>query len=392
MAGYRSTSCHYCRDEGLWGAGDEVTINVFQPSLGQNELLSVADSFNTGWIGKGRKVDEFEHAWANHIGVKPENVTSISCATEGLFQICGYLLREGNEVIIPSIHFIGAANAVWAQAATPVFCDVDPHTLNPNLNHLEACRTPTTRAVIILHYGGVAPQLDAIRQWCDDNDLWLIEDAACAPATTYKRKAAGTWGHFGVFSFDAMKIMSTGDGGMVYCEKPEHVEVIRKSIYLGMDTQSGLTSDKDRWWEFDATCAGRRAIMNDIAAGIGLEQLRKLDGFVKGRKYIQAKYDELLDRERVTIPPFGEFGATQSAYFYWIQTPQRDELARFLRAADVYTTFRYYPLHWVFKTGQSLPGAEQAARETLLLPLHQGLTDDEVGFVCEKVRGFYGGQ
>lgn len=381
-------------------------IPVFKPTLGQDELLSVADSFNSGWIGKGRKVDEFEYAWAQHIsashkplaslgdpdggGVKPEHVTSISCATEGLFQICDLITDNStfyrDEIIIPSIHFIGAANAA-SLFSFPVFCDVDPHTLNPTLEHIQAAYTRHTRAVIILHYGGVAPQLDAIRQWCDDNSLYLIEDAACAPATTYKGKAAGTWGHFGVFSFDAMKIISTGDGGMVYCENPEHTEVIRKRIYLGMDNESGLKASNERWWEFGVSCAGRRAVMNDIAAGIGLEQLKKLPQFIERRSDIWVDYIHQLPEGVLDFP---DYVIGSSFYFYWIQTPRRDELARFLRANGCYTTFRYYPLHWVFKTGQSLPGAEQAARETLLLPLHQGLSDEDVSLVCEKVKEFYG--
>lgn len=365
-------------------------IQVFRPALGQDELLSVADSFNTGWIGKGRKVDEFEHAWAEHIGVKIEQVCSISCATEGLFQICKLLIDEADEVIIPSIHFIGAANAVNDRNAYPVFCDIDPHTLNPTLEHIRAAYNDKVKAVIILHYGGVAHELDAIRKFCDDKGIWMIEDAAHAPATVYKGKAAGTWGHFGVFSFDAMKIISTGDGGMVYCENPEHTEVIRKRIYLGMDTESGLKSPRERWWEFGVSCAGRRAIMNDIAAGIGLEQLKKLLEFVITRGQIHLRYNDRLKDLDIILPssldaPY----QLASNYFYWIQTPQRDELARFLRAKNIYVTFRYYPLHWVFKTGQSLPGAEQAARETLLLPLHCGLTDDEVMHVCEKVREFF---
>lgn len=364
-------------------------IQVFSPSLGQDELLAVADSFNTGWIGKGRKVDEFERAWAEHIGVDPRHVTSISCATEGLFQAVQLLgIGSGDEVIIPTIHFIGAAQAVLSAGATPVFCDVDSQTLNTTGEFIADKTTNKTKAIILNHYGGVPYDFSGIK-FFTNLGIKIIEDAACAPASTYNGQAVGTFGDIGVWSFDAMKVISTGDGGMVYCEKPAHTQMIRKSIYLGMNTESGLKALGDRWWEFSVGCAGRRAIMNDIAAGIGLEQLKKLPQFIHRRLYIQARYDELLDRKRVTIPPFGEFGATQSAYFYWIQTPRRDELARFLRDAGIYCTFRYYPLHWVFKTGQHLPGAEQAARETLLLPLHCGLTDDEVGFICEKVREFF---
>lgn len=373
-------------------------INLFQPDLGASELIQIANSFHTGWIGRGPKVAEFEAAWAEHVGVKPEQIVAINCATEGLFQICWNLRtsvwddewRGFSRTIIPSIHFVGAANAAEESFARPVFCDVDPYTLNPKLEHIKSkleCikgshGSRRTRAVLLLHYGGVAQELDTIRQWCDKREIIMIEDAACAPATVYRGKAAGTWGHFGVWSFDAMKIMSTGDGGMVYCENPDDAAELRQRIYLGMNEQSGYTSNADRWWEFSVNFPGRRAIMNDISAGIGLEQLKRLPDFVEKRRQLAAVYDEHL-AGLVRLPQTGG-----SYYFYWIQTPRRDELAKYLKEHGVYTSFRYYPLHWVFKTGQSLPGAEQAAKETLLLPLHQRLTEADVVYVCEKIREF----
>lgn len=359
-------------------------INLFQPTLGASELIQIANSFDTGWIGRGPKVAEFEAVWAAHVGVKPEQVVAVNCATEGLFQICEYsgLTDEGSEAIVPSIHFVGVANAV----DQPAFCDVNSRTLNTSLGYIKEAFTKNTIAVILLHYGGVAQELDTIRKWCDEKQVVMIEDAACAPATIYKGKAAGTWGHFGVWSFDAMKIMSTGDGGIVYCEDPKDAAELRKRIYLGMDEQSGYTSNADRWWEFTVSMPGRRAIMNDIAAGIGLEQLKKLPGFVAHRRDLAIEYDERL-ADLVRTPP----GGNGSYYFYWIQTPHRDALAKYLKEHGIYCSFRYYPLHWVFQTGQSLPGAEQAARETLLLPLHQGMTVADVVTVCERVKKFFEG-
>lgn len=367
-----------------------MTLQLFRPTLGTAELRQIEESFSTGWIGRGRKVAEFEAAWAAHVGVKPEQVVAVNCATEGLFQICEMLALEASEesshdwAIIPSIHFIGAANAIRQHGAHLQICDVDPYTLNPTLAHIQEVYTPYTQAVVLLHYGGLAQELDSIRQWCDEKGITMIEDAACAPATVYKGKAAGTWGHFGVWSFDAMKIMSTGDGGMVYCENPDDVAELRQRIYLGMDEQSGYTSNKDRWWEFSVNHPGRRAIMNDIAAGIGLEQLKKLPKFIAHRRDLSIEYDERL-AGLVRIPP----GGNGSHYFYWIQTPHRDALAVYLKEHGIYTSFRYYPLHWVFQTGQILPGAEQAANETLLLPLHQGMTVADVVMVCERVRMFF---
>lgn len=359
-------------------------INVFQPTVGLAELNEVADCFNTGWLGKGAKVAAFEAAWAAHIGVDPAHVVSVNCATEGLFQVCE-MIDYGVEVIIPSIHFIGAFNAITSSGMFPVLCDVDPHTLNPDLECIiKAYRPGHTKVVLLLHYGGVAQELDDIRAWCDEVDIYLVEDAACAQATIYRGKAAGTWGNFGIWSFDAMKVMTTGDGGIVHCEDKADADQLRKRIYLGMDNQSGLSSDHDRWWEYSVSLPGCRAIMNDIAAGIGLEQLKRLPEFVARRYEIVGWYDNGL-RKTVDIPSFG----AEPYYFYWIQTERRDELARHLRDNGIYTTFRYYPLHRVFKTGQSLPGADYAADHTLLLPLHQGLTDDDVQFVIDKVKEFY---
>jgi dTDP-4-amino-4,6-dideoxygalactose transaminase len=361
-------------------------IDVFKPTCGDAELAQVADSFNTGWLGKGRKVAAFEAAWAAHIGVDPAHVVSVSCATEGLFQVCELMgLSASDEVIIPSIHFIGANNAIAHTGATPVYCDVDPYSLNPDLECIVfAYRPRKTKAVMLLHYGGVAQELDDIRAWCNERDLWLIEDAACAQATTYAGKAAGTWGQFGVWSFDAMKVMTTGDGGMIYCEDRFDADRLRSRVYLGMDTESGLSSDHDRWWEYKSYEPSRRAIMNDVAAGIGLEQLKKLSSFIYRRIDIVRQYDAELVNV-VKVPPTGLL----PYYFYWIQTDRRDELARHLRDNGIYCTFRYYPLHRVFKTGQTLPGVDYAADHTLLLPLHQGLTDDDVQFVIDKVKEFY---
>lgn len=358
-------------------------LNVFQPSAGIEELEKVNGVFASNWLGKGKRVAEFEAAWAAHIGVSPANIVSTTSATEGLFQVCQYIgLCSGDKVMMPSISFIGARNAVMATGATPIYCDVD-NTLNPDLSCVKDAWRKHTAALILLHYGGATQELDRIRAWCDENDIIMIEDAACAQATVFKGKAAGTWGKFGVWSFDAMKMLSCGDGGMIYCESPDDAAKLRRQMYLSMNEQSGLSSGDDRWWQYSVDGYGRRSIMNDIAASIGLAQLAKVDEFVRRRKVIAQYYDEQLPKYIIGsgIDPY---------YFYWIQTPQRDALAKHLREQGIYTTFRYYPLHWVDSTCQRLPGSEYAANNTLLLPLHQGLSDDDVNRVVETVKEFFG--
>lgn len=366
-------------------------IGVFEPSLSWQEEKAVGLVMASNWIGKGPKVTEFEQAWAAHIGANPEQVVSISSCTEGLFQAVELLgIGPGDEVIIPSIHFIGAANAVMARGATPVFCDVNPRTLNISPDDLYYHVNSKTKAIMLNHYGGIPCKwYDVDINLSIKGRFFIIEDCACSPATKMDDASMGTFGNIGVWSFDAMKIMSTGDGGMVYCRDPEMAKRLRKNTYLGMDEASGLSSNKSRWWEFGVTRPGRRAIMNDITAAIGLEQLKKLPAFIARRKEIWAMYNErLAGLDWLTLPPEVPDYVQSSYYFYWVQLERRDELAAYLKERQVYTTFRYYPLHRVFKTGQSLPGADRAADTTLLLPIHQGLRNDEVEYIAECVRGF----
>lgn len=360
-------------------------IPVFSPTLGQSELLAIADSFQSGWLGKGQKVDEFEAAWANHINSNSANVVSINSCTEALFQAVQLLgIGPGDEVIIPTIHFIGAAQAVLSMGATPVFCDVNSRTLNATVEHIQARITNRTKAVILNHYGGVPCDMAGIMNLLSYHPgIRLIEDAANAPASTFDGQAVGTFGDIGCWSFDSMKVISTGDGGMLYFRDKDLAERARRLVYLGMDSQSGLSSNKDKWWEFKVQDLGaRRSIMNDIAAGIGIEQLKKLGSFVDRRQNIISKYNEAL----------GNYVSTPNGngyYFYWIQTPLRDELASYLRANEIYVTFRYYPLHWAYDTSDHLLNAEKATNTTLLLPLHLSLTDEQVNFIINTVAKFH---
>lgn len=369
-------------------------MNLFNPTISQADIDTVINTLKSGWLGKGQKVTEFEAAWARHIKADSANVVSTTSCTEALFTAVKLLgIGPGDEVIIPTIHFVGAAQAVLAVGARPVFCDVDSRMLNTTRDFIEAKLTSRTKAIILNHYGGVPCDLDSIVT-LGNYGIKIIEDAACAPASIYNGHSVGIWGDIGVWSFDAMKIITTGDGGMMYIRDPELAASARQWLYLGTSSESGLSSNKARWWEFEVTQPGaRRAIMNDIAAAMGLEQLGRLGEFVERRRQVSNYYDEhlailRLGRHLPQITRLTLMGE-RSFYFYWIQTPRRDELAAYLKANNIYTSFRYHPLHLAYKTGDSLPNAERAARETLLLPLHCNLADEDVSRICEKIRGFY---
>ena len=374
---------------------DRPLVQIFQPSLGREELEAVARVFASNWIGKGAVTDRFEAAFADHLDVARSLVRSVSCCTEGLFQSMGLLgVGSGDEVVLPSISYVGAANAILAAGATPVFCDVDPRTLNATADSIAAKLTARSRAVLLLHYGGLPCDMDAICSLVQGRHLLLVEDSACSIASMYRQRACGTFGDIGLWSFDSMKVLSTGDGGMVYCRSAELAERVERLLYLGLTSTSGLSSDApERRWEFDASWPARRAIMNDIASAIGLEQLKKLPSFIERRRAIHELYDrELANLEWLRTPPEPPPHTHSSYYMYWVQTAPgvRDRLATCLREQGIYTTFRYFPLHRLdlYGTSDRLPHAEEAAQTTLCLPLHQNLSEKDTDRVIEAVRSF----
>ncbi|MGP4110198.1 DegT/DnrJ/EryC1/StrS family aminotransferase [Streptomyces sp. 4N509B] len=375
-------------------------LNVFQPSLGAEELKAVGEVFESNWLGHGPRTKEFEARFADHLGVPAEHTVFITSATAGLFLSTELLgLGPGDDVVLPSASFVAAGNAVAASGARPVFCDVDPRTLNPRPEHVRAALTPHTKAVVLLHYGGYPGDIAEIAELCRARDVALIEDAACAVASTVDGKACGTFGDVAMWSFDAMKILVTGDGGMLYVRDSELAHRARRLAYHGLELtkSSGFTAARvsHRWWELNVQDFGRRVIGNDVTAAIGLVQLGRLPDFVARRRAVAEVYDKLLaDTEGIVLPPALPEGHTTSYYFYWVQLDAaiRDQVAADLLEQGIYTTFRYPPLHKVPAYGGvtagdgPLPGTELSADTTLLLPLHQQLDEDDARTVADALR------
>lgn len=368
-------------------------INVFQPRAGQAELTAIGEVLSSSWLGAGEQVERFERAFADYVGCSAEEVQAVSSCTEGLFHAIAALgLGPGDEVVLPTVSFIGAAHAVRSVGARVALCDVEPATLNPSLEHVESVITPATKAILPLHFGGCPGAVAEIAALARERFLLLIEDAAVGLGSSVDGRACGTLGDLGLWSFDSMKVLTTGDGGMVRCADPEVTERIRRSTRLGLGpTGFGNRHDLARWWEIDPSSLGRRGTMNSIAAAMGLAQFGGLADSLNRRSEIAGAYDVgLRDLPWLSTPRPPDPGAAQ--IFYWIQSAAeiRDRLASHLLALDIYTTFKYWPLHRtrMYGSDREFPGADRAAESTLLLPLHQGLSDADVAAVLDAIHAF----
>jgi dTDP-4-amino-4,6-dideoxygalactose transaminase len=368
-------------------------INVFQPSLGEAEVEAIREVFTSNWVGPGTRVRAFESMFAKYIGRPAHEFVPVTSCTEALFQAVMALgIGPGDEVVLPSVSFVGAAHAVSSSGARVVLCDVDSTTLNPLVGHFDRAVTAKTKAAIILHYGGYAGAVAEIARLADSRSISLIEDAAISLGSFTAGKACGTLGEVGCWSFDSMKTLSTGDGGMLWLKSPAVAERVSNGVRLGVEASGFQRRTRSRqWWEVDPNAVGRWATMNDMTAAVALVQLERLPGFLCRREEIAARYDaELSDLAWLRLPPAAPGRTARS--FYWIQTdPElRDRLAYDLLEREIYTSFRYWPLHRtrMYSSTDPFPGADLAAASTLLLPLHQGLSESDVTQIIAAVRTF----
>jgi len=374
-------------------------INIFQPSLDKLELHEIQKVFDSNWLGRGKQVFEFEYLFSKNLKMSQDFFYALSCCTEGLFLASKlFNFGPGDEVIVPSISFIAAGSAVIDSGAKLVICDVDQRSLNATAETIKDKITSKTKAVILNHYGGHPCDMDPILKIAKENNIFVIEDSACAVESFYKGKACGTIGDMGIWSFDAMKSIVTGDGGMIYLKSQELLNQVKEECYLGLPAKSTSGIDKssdncDMWWEVQINRPGRRAIMNNISAAIGIAQMKKLRGFQAKRKEIYNKYNEAFRKNsNIEIPPKLVDGASNSYYFYWIQTDKRNQLANHLKENDIYSTYRYWPLNDVdyFNVNdKSLVNTKYASNHTLNLPLHPSLTNKDIDKIISTVNSFF---
>jgi len=380
-------------------------IPVFRPSLGEEELSALRVVFRSGWVGMGPKTEEFEREFAAYVGAK--YAVGLNSATAALHLACLALgVGPGDEVLVPAITFVSTAHAPAYCGATPVFVDVEPDTLTISIEDMESKITPRTRAVIPVHYGGHACRMDELWDVTEKHGIAVIEDASHACGSEYMGQKIGGLGRSAVtcFSFQAVKNLPTGDGGMITTDRVDLVSVLHRLRWLGinkstwdrteediMEMERGARRYASYGWYYEVDELGYKYHMNDIAATIGLVQLQKLPQGNARRLALAGRYTEAFAQVDWLECPV-EKDYTRSAWHnYVVRTPYRDELNIFLRERGVSTGVHYVPLHlqpYYRSCRQRLPVAEQVWPRLLTLPLFPSMTEEQHKHVVKSVLSF----
>lgn len=366
-------------------------ISLFKPYMGEEEVEAIGEVLRSGWIGLGPKTAKFEEEFARFIGV--DHVVGLNSATAALDMALKLLdINHGDEVIVPTITFVSTAHVVVYNLATPIFVDVDERTLNLDLNDVERKLSRRTKAIIPVHYSGRPVDIEVLREIA--GEVPIIEDAAHACGAMYKGKRCGSLADMGCFSFHAVKNLAMGDGGAITLNNEEMAERTKRLRWLGIDKgtwdRTGL--GKTYWWQYFVDEIGLKCHMNDLMAALGLVQLKKLEEMNSRRTEIAKRYSEAFrGLEWVVEPPEDDDVFRSSWHIYWIRVPKRDELTVFLKECGIISGVHYYPIHLYRCYGNvvSLPVAERVSKEIISLPMHPGLSDDDVERVIQGIIDFY---
>ena len=308
-------------------------------------------------------------------------------------------IKPGDEIIMPSYTFVSTANAFVLRGGVPVFVDIRPDTMNIDEKQIEAAITEKTKAIVPVHYAGVACEMDTIMDIAKRHNLLVIEDAAQGVMASYKGKALGSIGDYGCYSFHETKNYSMGEGGALLIRDREHVERAEIIREKGTDRSKYFRGqvDKYRWQEF-----GSSYLPSELNVAYLYAQLEMADQINEARLARWNEYYKLLtplaQAGRIELPVVPE-GCVHNAHMFYIKTAdehERQELINYLKERDILAVYHYVPLHsapagikYGRFNGEDVYTTKESER-LLRLPMYYGLTAEETAFVADQVKEFYG--
>jgi dTDP-4-amino-4,6-dideoxygalactose transaminase len=364
-----------------------------RPSIDEETIAAVAEVLRSGWLASGPKVAQLEAELSAYLGGRPVRTqTSATAGMEMALLACG--IGSGDEVITPALSFVATANVIVRVGARPVFVDVGLDSRNIDLEQAEAAITPRTRAIMPVHFAGLPVDMGRLYAIAERHKLRVIEDAAHAIGSSWRGRRIGSFGDLACFSFHPNKNMTTIEGGAISGGSPEEVKTIELHRWHGQ-VKSGVDG-------FDTLLAGGKCNLSDVAAAVGLGQLRRLEEFNARRRALIARYYELWGQEApLRLPERGDEGHSWHVFTPLLPLAQlsmtRAKFIEAMKARGIGVGVHYPAIHLFtayrqlgYRAGQ-FPNAERIGRETVTLPLFPAMELDDVDRVVEAATAIIRG-
>lgn len=360
-------------------------IVLFHPHVPKKAKEYVCDTLDSRWIGQGPKVDLFEQRFREQFR-QPGPCLAVGSGTDALH--LAYLLagiRPGDEVLVPLFTCTATNTPLLYIGAKPVFVDVDPKTLNISIEDLRRRISSRSKAIVCVHYGGLPCDMAEIRALADEYGIPVIEDAAHALGATYDGKPVGALSEFTMYSFQAIKHLTTGDGGLLTYLDGSLDPLARRLRWFGIDR-----SDKQKGiWENDIREIGYKYQMTDIGAAIGLAGLEEFAQTLAHRRALYARYvANLKDFPDVRIVDDFDPRKAHAAWLFTVLAKRRMDLQLKLRARHIESGQTHYrnDRYSIFQCSDSFPNMDSIDDDYLILPLHTKMSLADVDRVCSTIR------
>lgn len=371
----------------------DYKIPLFDLNFDEQEERAVIETLRSKWISTGPRTNEFETKFADSLHIK--HALALSNCTVALhlaFSVLG--IKKGDEVICPSLTFVATVNAIRYVGAKPVFADIkglEDLTIDPD--DIKTKITKKTKAIIVMHYGGFACDMDKIMTLAGQYKLKVIEDACHGPLAEYNGTKLGTIGDIGCFSFFSNKNISTGEGGMLVTNNTACYEKARLLRSHGMTSMSYERS-RGHSTDYDVVSLGYNYRMDDIRSSIGIVQLDKLENDLAKRKMIRNYYVNGLKDIKNIVIPFKEHAFFSSNYIFPIilrnsNYRMRNEVRALMADEGIQTSVHYPAVHRFsiyHDFSIDLPKTEYTADNLISLPMFSKLTFENVEFICSTLQ------
>ncbi|MBK9633923.1 MAG: DegT/DnrJ/EryC1/StrS family aminotransferase [Bacteroidetes bacterium] len=369
-----------------------MKIPLAKPYLDKEDAQNAYDTILTGWVTQGPRVQEFEEKFANYVGSKYAVALS-NCTTALHLAMIVAGVTADDEVICPSMSYVATANSIRYVGAKVVFAEVNPTTYNIDVDDVRKKITSKTKAILIVHQIGMPADIDAFKDLCNEKNLVLIEDAACAAGSSYKGNKIGSHSDLVCFSFHPRKVITTGDGGMITTNNEAYRDRIKLLRQHAMSINDRIRHESDKVIFEDHVELGYNYRMTDIQAAVGIKQLEKLDKIVAERRKVAFKYHQAFkDINCIQLPleADGYFSNYQSYNVYLKPACKisRNDLMQALLDEGIstrrgVTTAHRETAYKNYQSNYSLPISEDTSDRSIVLPLFYPMTDNEINYVID---------